>query len=102
MTTRTRSRARVLSLLLALSMLLSMSVLSSAAEPATLTLSDQTLALVDRDQAFAATLTVDSSQLGGADPAQWAKDLKWYLTRDKAFQDTDIYPYYYTGMAPTT
>ena len=97
MTTRTRSRARVLSLLLALSMLLSMSVLSSAAEPATLTLSDQTLALVDRDQAFAATLTVDSSQLGGADPAQWAKDLKWYLTRDKAFQDTDIYPYYYTG-----
>lgn len=97
MNVRSKSLARVLSLLLALSMLLSMSALSSAAEPATLTLSDTTLALADKDQAFAATLTVDASQLNGADPTSWAKGLKWYLTRDKAFQNTALYPYYYTG-----
>lgn len=97
MNVRSKSIARVLSLLLALSMLLSMSTLSTAAEPATLTLSDTTLALADKDQAFAATLTVDASQLNGADPTSWAKGLKWYLTRDKAFQNTALYPYYYTG-----
>ena len=97
MTVRSKSLARVLSLLLALSMLLSMSVLSSAAQPASLTLSDDTLTLMDKDQAFAATLTVDATLLDGADPTEWAQGLTWYLTRDEAFQDTEIYPYYYTG-----
>ncbi len=67
MTMRIHRAVRTLSLLLALSMLLSVSAISSAAEtpaPSVLTVSDSTLALVDRDQAFTATLTVDASVLG--------------------------------------
>lgn len=71
MTMRIHRAVRTLSLLLALSMLLSVSAISSAAEtpaPSVLTVSDSTLALVDRDQAFTATLTVDASVLGDASP----------------------------------
>lgn len=52
MTMRIHRAVRTLSLLLALSMLLSVSAISSAAEtpaPSVLTVSDSTLALVDRD-----------------------------------------------------
>ncbi len=97
MTRRKTSLFRVFSLLLALSMLLSMSVFSSAVQPSVLTLSDDTLALVDQDQAFAATLMVDQSLLDGADPTEWAKGLTWYLTRTQPYQDTAFYPYYYPG-----
>ena len=74
MTMRIHRAVRTLSLLLALSMLLSVSAISSAAEtpaPSVLTVSDSTLALVDRDQAFTATLTVDASVLGDASPDAW-------------------------------
>ena len=91
---------RICALFLTLSMLLSLGVVSSAAEADTapsLTVSDTTLALVDRDQSFTATLTVDASALNGADAAEWAAGLTWHLTRDEGFQDPDIYPYYYPG-----
>ena len=100
MTMRIHRAVRTLSLLLALSMLLSVSAISSAAEtpaPSVLTVSDSTLALVDRDQAFTATLTVDASVLGDASPDAWAADLTWYLTREEGFQDGTLYPYYYPG-----
>lgn len=86
MTMRIHRAVRTLSLLLALSMLLSVSAISSAAEtpaPSVLTVSDSTLALVDRDQAFTATLTVDASVLGDASPDAWAAGLTWYLTREE-------------------
>lgn len=76
MTMRIHRAVRTLSLLLALSMLLSVSAISSAAEtpaPSVLTVSDSTLALVDRDQAFTATLTVDASVLGDASPDAWGR-----------------------------
>ena len=91
---------RICALFLTLSMLLSLGVVSSAAEAdaaPSLTVSDTTLALVDRDQSFTATLTVDASALNGADAAEWAAGLTWHLTRDEGFQDPDIYPYYYPG-----
>ncbi|MFQ7452338.1 MAG: hypothetical protein ACLRNQ_14115 [Flavonifractor plautii] len=100
MTMRIHRAVRTLSLLLALSMLLSVSAISSAAEtpaPSVLTVSDSTLALVDRDQAFTATLTVDASVLGDASPDAWAAGLTWYLTREEGFQDGTLYPYYYPG-----
>lgn len=95
MTMRIHRAVRTLSLLLALSMLLSVSAISSAAEtpaPSVLTVSDSTLALVDRDQAFTATLTVDASVLGDASPDAWAAGLTWYLTREEGFQDGTLYP----------
>ena len=100
MTMRIHRAVRTLSLLLALSMLLSVSAISSAAEtpaPSVLTVSDSTLALVDRDQDFTATLTVDASVLGDASPDAWAAGLTWYLTREEGFQDGTLYPYYYPG-----
>lgn len=101
MTLRAKRLARLCSLLLALSMLFSLSTVTSAvgAEDTspTLSVSDSTLTLVDQDQDFTATLTVDASVLNGAEPADWAADLTWYLTRDEGFQDPDIYPYYYPG-----
>ena len=100
MTMRIHRAVRTLSLLLALSMLLSVSAISSAAEtpaPSVLTVSDSTLALVDRDQDFTATLTVDASVLGDASPDAWAAGLTWYLTREEGFQDGPLYPYYYPG-----
>ena len=99
MTTRANRLARLCSLLLAASMLLSLVTVASAAEDdaSTLTVSDTTLALVDKDQEFTATLTVDASVLDGADAADWASGLTWHLTRDQGFQDPDIYPYYYPG-----
>ena len=80
MTMRILRAVRTLSLLLALSMLLSVSAISSAAEtpaPSVLTVSDSTLALVARDQAFTATLTVDASVLGDASPDGWAAGRTW-------------------------
>ena len=101
MTLRAKRLARLCSLLLALSMLFSLGTVTSAvgAEDTspTLSVSDSTLTLVDQDQDFTATLTVDASVLNGAEPADWAADLTWYLTRDEGFQDPDIYPYYYPG-----
>ena len=101
MTLRAKRLARLCSLLLALSMLFSLSTVTSAVgvedTSPTLSVSDSTLTLVDQDQDFTATLTVDASVLNGAEPADWAADLTWYLTRDEGFQDPDIYPYYYPG-----
>ena len=105
MTMRIHRAVRTLSLLLALSMLLSVSAISSAAEtpaPSVLTVSDSTLALVDRDQAFTATLTVDASVLGDASPDAWAAGLTWYLTREEGFQDGTLYPYYYPCLLYTS
>ena len=78
MTMRIHRAVRTLSLLLALSMLLSVSAISSAAEtpaPSVLTVSDSTLALVDRDQDFTATLTVDASVLGDASPSRTGRSI---------------------------
>ena len=99
MTMRIHRAVRTLSLLLALSMLLSVSAISSAAEtpaPSVLTVSDSTLALVDRDQAFTATLTVDASVLGDASPDAWAAGLPG-TSPGGGFQDGTLYPYYYPG-----
>ena len=87
---------------LSLSLLLSLGAPALAAAPEdggtpALTLSDHTLALVDRDQAFTATLTVPAAVLGGREPEAWAGGLDWYLTREESFQDEALYPYYYTG-----
>ena len=101
MTLRAKRLARLCSLLLALSMLFSLSTVTSAvgAEDTspTLSVSDSTLTLVDQDQEFTATLTVDASVLNGVEVSEWIAGLTWYLTRDEGFQDPDIYPYYYPG-----
>ena len=100
MTLHTKRTVRLCALPMTLCMLLSTSGIALAVQPeaeATLVLSDTTLALVDRDQAFTATLTVDASLLDGEDPADWAAGLTWYLTREEGAQDTELYPYYYTG-----
>ena len=101
MTLRAKRLARLCSLLLALSMLFSLSTVTSAvgAEDTspTLSVSDSTLTLVDQDQDFTATLTVDASVLNGVEVSEWIAGLTWYLTRDEGFQDPDIYPYYYPG-----
>ena len=82
-------------------MLFSLSTVTSAvgAEDTspTLSVSDSTLTLVDQDQEFTATLTVDASVLNGVEVSEWIAGLTWYLTRDEGFQDPDIYPYYYPG-----
>ena len=86
MTLHTKRTVRLCALPMTLCMLLSTSGIALAVQPeaeATLVLSDTTLALVDRDQAFTATLTVDASLLDGEDPADWAAGLTWYLTREE-------------------
>ena len=101
MTLRAKRLARLCSLLLALSMLFSLSTVTSAVgvedTSPTLSVSDSTLTLVDQDQDFTATLTVDASVLNGVEVSEWIAGLTWYLTRDEGFQDPDIYPYYYPG-----
>ena len=101
MTLRAKRLARLCSLFLALSMLFSLGTVTSAvgAEDTspTLSVSDSTLTLVDQDQEFTATLTVDASVLNGVEVSEWIAGLTWYLTRDEGFQDPDIYPYYYPG-----
>ena len=101
MTLRAKRLARLCSLFLALSMLFSLSTVTSAVgvedTSPTLSVSDSTLTLVDQDQDFTATLTVDASVLNGVEVSEWIAGLTWYLTRDEGFQDPDIYPYYYPG-----
>ena len=79
-------------------MLLSVSAISSAAEtpaPSVLTVSDSSLALVDRDRLYRHP---HRRRLGTGDasPDAWAA-LPGTSHPEEGFQDETIYPYYYPG-----